>query len=489
MLTEKEKEYFQATRPLTKMEVALVRHVVDNAGSLTRTEENTLRYALNMARLGPFRTPSGADIDLFDELTPFRRKVTELLSAAMGSTLDSPDPIALVRAVPVLQEEILLARYQLLDNHADEFGEEHLDREICEKALVNVAGGGGGSGMVYVGAYKLLEDHGLKPDYIVGASVGAMIGALRAYFKEFDLALLSREINRAGISVADLFMIRPSMGQARFGLPSAVRLELYPVAEKLFRGLGSDVPTFSDLPVPFHAVVAGIKRGGLRYDKSHYAAGAAPTLSEKGSVKIRLNTVKWFVRSVFSIMREFSTPETLVELVFGRDNYTDNLKVVDGVGFSCAVPGLLHYDIFRYDPETVKKLVSLMEEHDLISLVDGGAVNNVPSRVAWESVYRGVVGKRNAFILAFDSFSPQVNRNLLYLPIQRLLNINVRANLHYSTYTKAFTRVPNPVHMVGRPRTLMRMFKRGVSELTPELPFIHRMLAPLEGPRMRFGAR
>jgi len=488
MLTEKEKEYFQAVRPLTKMETALVRHQVNRAGQLTRTEENTLRYALNMARLGPFRTPSGKDIDLFEEIAPFRRKVTEILSAAMGSALDAPDPIALVRAVPVLQEEILLARYQLLDNHAGEFGEEHLDGELCRKALVSVAGGGGGSGMVYVGAYKLLEDHGLKPDYIVGSSIGSIIGALRAYFREFDLALLSREINRAGISVADLFMIRPATGQARFGLPAAVRLELYPVAEKLFRGLGADVPTFRDLPVPFHAVVAGIKRGGLRHDKSHYGAGTAPTLSARGAVKIRPGTVKWFVGSVLSIMREFSTPETLTELVFGRDEYTEDLKVVDGVGFSCAVPGLLHYDIFRHDPETVKKLDALMEKHDLVSLVDGGAVNNVPSRVAWESVYRGVIGRRNAFILAFDSFSPQLNRNIAYLPIQRLLNINVRVNLRYSTYTKAFARVPNPFHMVGRPKTLMRMFKRGVSELTPELPFIHRMLTPLEGPGRRFGA-
>lgn len=489
MLTEKEKRYFNSTRPLVKTEVALVQQLVEKSGALTQPEENTIRYAINLAKIGPFRIPSGEDIDLFEELTPFRRKVVELLSSAMGPSFRDPDYISLVRLVPQLQDEILIARYMLMDNHADKFGEDHLDDEVCNKRLVSVAGGGGGSGTVYVGAYRLLEDHGIKPSYIVGSSIGSIIGSMRAYFTDFDLALIGREISRAGISMADVLMLRPPATQSHFGLPAAIRLELYPVAEKLFRGLGKDIPTFDDMPIPFHAVVAGIKRGRLKHNIDYYAAGSsAPKITDKGTIKIRPGTIMWYFKSINSILREFSNPDTLVEVVFGRDEPTDKLKVVDGVGFSCAIPAVLNYDIFRYDPDTAKRMKELMENNDLVSLVDGGAVNNVPSRVAWESVYRGVIGSRNAFILAFDSFSPQLNGNILFVPAQRLLQRNVRANLQFSTYTKVFGSVPNPLRLIGRTKTMLRQFNRGTTDLTPELPFIHRMLKSLKGPRERFGA-
>jgi len=488
MITEKETEYFNATRPLVKMEVALVKHIVEHASALTTPEENTIRYAVNLGRMGPFRAPSGKDLKLFEELTPFRKKVIGLLSSAMGSSLDEPDSVALVRLAPQLQEEILIARHILLENHINDFNEDHLDKEICRKALVSVAGGGGGAGMVYVGAYKLLEDHGIKPAYVVGTSIGAIIGSLRVFFTDFDLAKLGREISRAGITLTDLFMIRPPSTQRRYGLPAAVRLDLYPTAEKLFRGLGQDVPAFQDLPIPFHAVVCGIKRGGLRHDMDYYSESHSSAGLGKGLLKITPSTLKWIVRSLYAVARDFTNPDMLVEVVFGRDDPTQKCKTIDGVGFSCAIPGLLHYDIFRYDPDTTKYLDQLFDNYELACLVDGAAVNNVPSRVAWENVYRGIIGTRNVFILAFDSFSPRFNRNILFLPIQRLLQINVRANLKYSTYTKAFNEVPNPLHLIGRTKSMVRMFRRGISDLTPDLPFIHRMLKPICGPKERFGA-
>lgn len=489
MLTEKEKEYFNATRPLVKMEAALVRYLTEKSATFTNPEENTIRYAINLAKIGPFRTPSGADLDLFEELTPFRKKVTELLSSGMGSTYQEPDTLSLVRLIPQLQDEILLTRYMILENHVNDFSEDDLDKEVCIKAYVSVAGGGGGSGTVYVGAYKLLEDHGIKPAYIVGTSIGSIVGALRAFFTDFDLNLIKREISRAGISMADLLMIRPPTTQNHFGLPAAVRLEFYATAEKLFRGLGKDIPAFEDMPIPFHAVVSGIKRGTLRHESDYFAGSdTAPKLTESGTFKIRPATIAWFIRSLSAILREFSNPETLVEVVFGRDEPTGKVKVVDGVGFSCAVPALLNYDIYRFDPDTAKRLKQLMQKYDLIHLVDGGAVNNVPSRVAWESVYRGVIGTRNVFILAFDSFSPQLNGNILFAPFQLLLHQNVKTNLRYSTFTKFFTSVPNPIRIIGRNKTMLNQFLLGSADLTPDLPFIHRMLRPVKGPRERFGA-
>ena len=46
--------------------------------------------------------------------------------------------------------------------------------------IAYVLGSGGPRGFAHIGALKVLESEGIKPDIIVGASVGAMIGALYA---------------------------------------------------------------------------------------------------------------------------------------------------------------------------------------------------------------------------------------------------------------------------------------------------------------------
>jgi len=487
MLTEAEKAYFEATRPLVKMEVQLVRELVANPTYLTKPEESSLRYAINLAHLGPFRLPNGQDIDLFDEIKSYRNTVIELLTPAIAIEKKKIDRVALVRIIPRLQEEVLIARHILLENHANDFSEMHLDKEVGEKAYVSVAGGGGGSGLVYVGAYKLLEDHGIRPRYIVGSSMGAIIGMFRALSEQFDVANLVVQGRRIEFGLRDILVIRPPSARSVFGLPAAIRLDLYPAAEKFFRSIGREVPTFENLKIPFEAVVCGIKRGGLAHDPEYYASGG-PIVSEKGMLKWTPATLKWIVRAIGAVTKEFSKPEMLVEVVFGRDKITRGVKIIDGVGFSAAIPGILHYDVFRKDEETVQRLKELMDKEGLAFLVDGGLVNNVPSRIAWEGVYRGVIGTRNAFILAFDSFTPQINRNIFFLPAQGLLTMNSRKNLRYSHFTKAFVSAPNPFHIIGLPKGMIKLFKRGISDLTPDLPFIHRMLAHVPGPAESYGA-
>ena len=54
-----------------------------------------------------------------------------------------------------------------------------------------VLGGGGPRGFAHVGIIKVLEEAGIKPDLVVGASVGAMVGAL--YAGGMNAARLERE--------------------------------------------------------------------------------------------------------------------------------------------------------------------------------------------------------------------------------------------------------------------------------------------------------
>jgi len=314
------------------------------------------------------------------------------LSRSIDVEKNVVDRVELVRTIAAIQDEILLARFQLVENHANDFGEDHLDKEVGNKVYVSVAGGGGGSGLVYVGAYKLLEDHGIRPRYIVGTSIGSIIGMFRSLSDEFDVAKLVLQSRQIQLGLSNIFLIKPSTGKATFGLPAAIRLDLYPAAEKYFRSLGREVPTFESLKTPFEAVVCGIKRGGLKHDPSYYA-GEAPSLTEGGMLKWRPSTLKWLVRAFNTVAREFTNPEMLTEVVFGRDKYTKRMKVVDGVGFSCAIPGMLHYDIFRRDESAYENLKGLMSEENLAFLVDGGLVNNVPSRIAWRASIEALSGR------------------------------------------------------------------------------------------------
>ncbi len=59
-----------------------------------------------------------------------------------------------------------------------------------------VLGSGGTRGFAHIGVLKVLEENGVRPDLIIGSSVGAMVGALYAAGKSAaELESLSRDLN------------------------------------------------------------------------------------------------------------------------------------------------------------------------------------------------------------------------------------------------------------------------------------------------------
>lgn len=75
-------------------------------------------------------------------------------------------------------------------------------------AVALVLGSGGPRGFAHVGVLKVLEEAGVKPDLIVGASVGAMVGAL--YAGGMSAAELEREAH--GINMLEFFEWRSLAG-------------------------------------------------------------------------------------------------------------------------------------------------------------------------------------------------------------------------------------------------------------------------------------
>lgn len=59
-----------------------------------------------------------------------------------------------------------------------------------------VLGSGGPRGFAHIGVLKVLEDMGVKPDLVIGSSVGAMVGAMYAAgFRARELERLAYELN------------------------------------------------------------------------------------------------------------------------------------------------------------------------------------------------------------------------------------------------------------------------------------------------------
>ena len=55
---------------------------------------------------------------------------------------------------------------------------EETNHKTCKLGLA--LSGGGAKGFAHIGVFRLLEECGLKPDIIVGTSVGSLMGALFA---------------------------------------------------------------------------------------------------------------------------------------------------------------------------------------------------------------------------------------------------------------------------------------------------------------------
>jgi len=53
-------------------------------------------------------------------------------------------------------------------------------RQTRKQGFVLALGGGGGRGLAHLGVLEVLEEHGLRPDAIIGCSIGAMFGAMYA---------------------------------------------------------------------------------------------------------------------------------------------------------------------------------------------------------------------------------------------------------------------------------------------------------------------
>jgi NTE family protein len=164
-----------------------------------------------------------------------------------------------------------------------------------------VLSGGGAKGLAHIGAIKVIEDAGVRIDYIGGTSMGAIVGALYAsgytareldsIFHVLDFEeLIQDNIPRAAKTFyektdSEKYALTLPFDGFRISFPSALSKgqNLFNLMSKL-TGHVNHINDFSELPIPFFCMATDVETGKSVKLKSGYlpqavsASGALPSI-------------------------------------------------------------------------------------------------------------------------------------------------------------------------------------------------------------------
>jgi len=438
---------------LERWEIALARAALEDPGRLPRDREAALRWAIGLARIHAF-----GGRDLSEPLERFRGEVSRTLGPVFGEEGVDPDAAALL--APVLAARTAAELERLAELGVDRAS---LEEEIRQKKLVLALGGGGGSAWVHLGAFSRLEEEGVRPALVAGASMGAVLGLLRARNAVYDQG----EVLHAVRSLSFSRIFGSGSGEGRYGLPGALRLRL---PEDVLPGEEEGL-RFSDLPIPLVVTLSGVRKEELPRPLSFYQRLLPANLSSRPRIFPR--SLKTLAEAAAELVRTRS----LLPLRVGGADWTAEMDPLDAVGFSCALPGVIQYDVAT--DEAGRRLFDrLLETHGVGWLLDGGLTENVPARAAWTAVQEGTIGSRNAMILALDGFSPRLSSGL-WMPLQRIAHENVRRSLEYAHAVVTYSRTLSPTDILPSISGLIRAIDLGRSQLSHQMPLIRKLTSPL----------
>jgi hypothetical protein len=314
----------------------------------------------------------------------------------------------------------------------------------------------------------MLHRKGLQPELLAGTSMGSLISMFRARHLAFDGATFVAAARQ--LSWNNIFRVLEM--ESRYGIPATLRLYLRAGLGNLFEMPGGRSATFRDMGIPLLIVATGITMDALRHDLSYYEHFMDDAV--KPGMVFRYTQLRRLSRLV-NVWRELLVkPDALREIVFGGDELTMDADVLDAAGFSSAVTGVIHYDVIRDDRRMKLLLDRLYGEYGITRLTEGGLVNNLPARPAWQQVMNGRITRRNPFVLALDCFAPQA-RSLGWFAIQQIVRPNVKANLAYANHYFVLERRLSPVNLVPDVHDVVQAMRWTSEELEPEMPFIQEM--------------
>nr|WP_255610483.1 patatin-like phospholipase family protein [Robertkochia sp. 3YJGBD-33] len=174
-----------------------------------------------------------------------------------------------------------------------------------------VLSGGGAKGLAHIGVLKVLEEAGVRVDYIGGTSMGAIVGALYAsgysakqidsIFSNSDLEeLIQGNVPRSSMSFyekqnAEKYALTLPFNNFKISIPQSISTgqKIYNrFAEVLFHV--NDIEDYNELPIPFFCMATDVETGDpVKLDSGYLplsisASGAFPSLFEPVDIDGRL---------------------------------------------------------------------------------------------------------------------------------------------------------------------------------------------------------
>ena len=171
-----------------------------------------------------------------------------------------------------------------------------------------VLSGGGAKGMAHIGALKVIEEAGVKIDYIGGTSMGAIVGALYAsgysatqldsIFRNIDFTKLISDDLPRGVKTfyekedSERYAIKLPFDNFKIAIPQA-----FSGGQNIYHELVKhlyhvkDVNDFSELPIPFICIATNVETGEQVNLESGYlpeaimASGTLPSLFEPFTIE------------------------------------------------------------------------------------------------------------------------------------------------------------------------------------------------------------
>ena len=466
---------------LQRMENRLVRHQLSAPDVLSVDELRKLRYILNFARLadfepgaaGPGGTRGRGDVSVGAEIAPWRSRVADTL---YGPLREEPDPITALRAAREALTGLAAdqddQRRVLIERHGDDFSPAELDAEVGYKQLVTVLGGGGGAGFAYIGGMQRLLEAGQVPDYMIGASMGSILGSLVAR----ALPVPIEEYIAWAKTVSYRAILGSERLRRRHGLAGMFALRFDQFAHTMLSREDGRRMRMSDLAIPFDIVVAGVHNQPYSALPSRFRRPALSALQLR-SLPFRPIGIGPLVGARMWQVAAFIDLRVVKPIIIGDDDPARDFDVVDAASFSSAIPGVLHHE--TNDPRMIPMLDELFEEKDIGALVDGGAASNVPIELAWKRIRDGRLGTRNACYLAFDCFHPQWDpRHLWLVPITQAMQLQMVRNLPYADHLVRFEPTLSPVNLAPSVASIDRASRWGSDSVERAIPVTTALLEP-----------
>ena len=185
------------------------------------------------------------------------------------------------------------------------------DTSYAELKVGLVLSGGGAKGIAHIGALKVLEEAGIRPDFIGGTSMGAIIGALYAagysaqqldsIFTQTELEILIQdEVPRSAKTFyekedSERYALTLPFTDFRISFPQSISggQQVYNMLVQLLYHV-RDIEDFNNLQIPFFCMATDVETGEEILLNSGYlpeaimASGTFPSLFEPAEIEGRL---------------------------------------------------------------------------------------------------------------------------------------------------------------------------------------------------------